>query len=345
MLGAVVVSSAGVPAPGVPAPARAAGVSGAPPVALASSTGPAPALSGSPLVGMATAPGGYWIASSSGGVFSFGARFYGSMGGVRLNAPVVGIAAVPGGGGYWEVASDGGVFSFGDARFYGSASYTPPAPAATHVIIPPDNPGDSIPPVPDYLTACSAGSTACNADALWATDAARMALEGLPPITLPATWATLSPGEQLFVLADIERVSRGLPPAVGMVASLDAEAEAAAAAGTDPVPGGSTLVAWGSNWALTFGGPLGANYGWMYDDGVGGGNGGCTWPGAPSCWMHRDNILGDWLASDPSGTLVMGSAQVGTGGGETSDAEILGVTSAVPTFVYTWAQAVAAGAS
>ena len=35
-------------------------------------------------------------------------------------APVVGMAATPGGGGYWLVGSDGGVFSFGDARFFGS---------------------------------------------------------------------------------------------------------------------------------------------------------------------------------------------------------------------------------
>jgi hypothetical protein len=64
---------------------------------------------------------GYWLAASDGGVFSFGnAAFYGSMGGVRLNNPVVGMAATPSGLGYWLVASDGGVFSFGDAAFYGS---------------------------------------------------------------------------------------------------------------------------------------------------------------------------------------------------------------------------------
>ena len=46
--------------------------------------------------------------------------FYGSMGGVRLNQPIVGMAATPTGHGYWLVARDGGIFSFGDARFYGS---------------------------------------------------------------------------------------------------------------------------------------------------------------------------------------------------------------------------------
>jgi hypothetical protein len=71
---------------------------------------------------------GYWLASSNGGVFSFGgAQFFGSAGNIALNKPIVGMAAAPDGGGYWLVASDGGVFTFGDARFYGSMGATPPA--------------------------------------------------------------------------------------------------------------------------------------------------------------------------------------------------------------------------
>ncbi|MCU1456024.1 MAG: Esterase [Actinomycetia bacterium] len=49
-----------------------------------------------------------------------GAPFFGSMGGTRLNAPIVGFASTPGGTGYWLVASDGGIFTFGDAKFFGS---------------------------------------------------------------------------------------------------------------------------------------------------------------------------------------------------------------------------------
>ena len=45
---------------------------------------------------------------------------HGSLLGVPLNQPIVGIAATPDQGGYWLVASDGGLFSFGDAKFYGS---------------------------------------------------------------------------------------------------------------------------------------------------------------------------------------------------------------------------------
>ncbi len=64
---------------------------------------------------------GYWQFSLDGGVFSFGdATFYGSMGGSKLNAPVVGLAPTPTGKGYWLVALDGGVFAFGDARYHGS---------------------------------------------------------------------------------------------------------------------------------------------------------------------------------------------------------------------------------
>ena len=67
-----------------------------------------------------TARGG-WVASSTGGVFTYGdAQFYGSMGGIKLNQPIVGMAATPTGHGYWLVARDGGIFAFGDARFAGS---------------------------------------------------------------------------------------------------------------------------------------------------------------------------------------------------------------------------------
>ena len=64
---------------------------------------------------------GYRFVASDGGIFSFGgAKFYGSMGGKHLNAPIGGMASTPDGMGYWFVASDGGIFSFGDAKFYGS---------------------------------------------------------------------------------------------------------------------------------------------------------------------------------------------------------------------------------
>jgi SpoIID/LytB domain protein len=65
--------------------------------------------------------GGYWMAAADGGIFSFGnATYHGSMGGRRLNEPIVGMAATSNHQGYWLVASDGGMFSFGDAKYRGS---------------------------------------------------------------------------------------------------------------------------------------------------------------------------------------------------------------------------------
>jgi N-acetylmuramoyl-L-alanine amidase len=69
--------------------------------------------------------GGYWLTSSDGGVFAFGAPFEGSAGALPLVEPVVGMAPTRDAGGYWLVASDGGVFAFGDAPFLGSMGGRP----------------------------------------------------------------------------------------------------------------------------------------------------------------------------------------------------------------------------
>ena len=64
---------------------------------------------------------GAWVADVNGSVYTFGdAPFAGSMGGKRLNRPIVGMSSTPSGQGYWLVATDGGIFSFGDAVFHGS---------------------------------------------------------------------------------------------------------------------------------------------------------------------------------------------------------------------------------
>jgi VCBS repeat protein/FG-GAP repeat protein len=64
---------------------------------------------------------GYRLVAADGGMFSFGDdQFFGSTGGMRLNQPIVGMAATPSDNGYWLVARDGGIFSFGDAKFHGS---------------------------------------------------------------------------------------------------------------------------------------------------------------------------------------------------------------------------------
>ena len=64
---------------------------------------------------------GYRLYAADGGVFDFhNAGFFGSMGGMHLNQPIVGASPTSLGLGYWLVASDGGIFSFGDAGYWGS---------------------------------------------------------------------------------------------------------------------------------------------------------------------------------------------------------------------------------
>ncbi len=67
---------------------------------------------------------GYQEVASDGGLFAFNTPFYGSMGGMHLNAPIVGMAVKPDDGGYYEVASDGGLFAF-HAPFQGSMGGKP----------------------------------------------------------------------------------------------------------------------------------------------------------------------------------------------------------------------------
>jgi hypothetical protein len=78
------------------------------------------------VVGMAPAGnGGYWLAGADGGVYAFNAPFFGSVGYLTLQGPVVAMASTPDHGGYWLAAMDGGVFAFGDAQFYGSMGGQP----------------------------------------------------------------------------------------------------------------------------------------------------------------------------------------------------------------------------
>jgi len=314
-----------------------------------------------PVTGMAVTPGGhgYWLVASDGGIFAFGdATFRGSMGGATLDAPVAGMAPTATGDGYWMVGTDGGIFAFGDAPFFGSlvasgpASPGPSSPGSAPATAT-GNPAVSIPPTPNFLGVCYPHTTSsvCTGEIVQATDAAR-AQEGLGPIHLPGNFAVLTPAEQLFVLTDIERVDRGLPPVVGLDPILSADAMGGALGNTDPtpsqLPAGMGLIAWGSNWSEN-GNPLGSNYYWMYDDGEGSGNIDCTASNTAGCWGHRENILGlsSYQATD-GGTLLMGAAEdvSATHGGWASDSELIVLASGpVSGLAYTWADAVAAGAS
>jgi hypothetical protein len=109
---------------------------------------------------------------------------------------------------------------------------------------------------------------------------------------------------------------------------------------------------------------LDADYSWMYNDGFGGPNFDCKTPKTAGCWGHRDNILGHYptatrFISGPWGSKVatvsrrkavpvMGAGWLqpnGTGHLEGNWTAIFAsVTGKTPPLVYTWKQALAAGA-
>jgi hypothetical protein len=94
------------------------------------------------VVKVTEAPGGYRLAASDGGVFTFGDNgFFGSTGGIKLNKPVVGTTATSDDKGYWLVASDGGVFTFGDAGFFGSTGNVKLNKPVVGIASTPDNKG------------------------------------------------------------------------------------------------------------------------------------------------------------------------------------------------------------
>ncbi|HEY2430331.1 MAG TPA: hypothetical protein VGI06_15430 [Acidimicrobiales bacterium] len=83
-----------------------------------------------------------WLAGLDGSVYPLGsAAMHGSMSGVHLDQPVVGMAATPDGQGYWLVASDGGIFAFGSAAFLGSMGGTPLALPIVGMAATPDGQG------------------------------------------------------------------------------------------------------------------------------------------------------------------------------------------------------------
>ncbi|MHB8458044.1 MAG: hypothetical protein ACYDBS_10215, partial [Acidimicrobiales bacterium] len=85
-------------------------------------------------VGIATdnATGGYWVATSTGNLYNFGAPFYGSR--TKGHAyPIVAVAALHSGRGYWMVTRSGYVFAFGAATNHGSKPGQPIVGIATAV--------------------------------------------------------------------------------------------------------------------------------------------------------------------------------------------------------------------
>jgi hypothetical protein len=66
------------------------------------------------------ATGGYRMVASDGGVFSFHAGFYGSLGGTALPSSITTMAASVDGNGYYLMSVKGAIYCFGNALFLGS---------------------------------------------------------------------------------------------------------------------------------------------------------------------------------------------------------------------------------
>jgi hypothetical protein len=226
-------------------------------------------------------------------------------------------------------------------------------------IVPPKNPSKSLRPSPFFLGSNDCrrvkDGAGCNTGALKAIARARKVLEKMAGMGFSLkAYEKLTAVEQLFVTANLERVSRGLTPAVVLTKSLDKVAQEGANTDLDPplnkvpdpLPGGGRFVGLGGNWAGGWDNALGSDYAWMYDDGLGSGNLDCKKGHTQGCWGHRDNILGRFNSKARCGgqrnELAMGAGHV-TKGKEFGDSEtelFAGVCGRTPTdVVMTWARA------
>ena len=186
-------------------------------------------------------------------------------------------------------------------------------------------------------------SPGCSALALRALEMGRHA-EGLAPLALPTNFARLSPAEQLFVLVNLERIARSVPPLVGLSSDLDLIAARAAARGADA---SATAVltslhasAMGATWAGGAPNATAATFGWIYDDGWSGSattNLDCTSAHSPECWGHRRVLLGA-ATGTACRRCVAGAAYSGDvrGQNEPSYEFVIARTSASVSLSFTW---------
>lgn len=129
----------------------------------------------------------------------------------------------------------------------------------------PDPPHSNIAPNPNFNVICKqigSDNPGCLAATAMAIDHTRKK-EGIGPLYLPMDWNALTGAEQLFVITDIERVSRDEQPIPGLVMQLNAAALRGTEGSTDPRLEGGTIS---SIWSRSEG-PLASDYDWMYFDG------------------------------------------------------------------------------
>ena len=200
-------------------------------------------------------------------------------------------------------------------------------------------------------------SSACMTAEIQATNRAHR-IERIPVLTLPRNFAALNANEQSLVMVDLERVSRGEVPVVGLSAAADVMAQRGSQLNEDPSLSNPHAIAgatggWTANWAAAVN-VLDANYSWMYVDGWAGKgytfNFECTSARARGCWGHRNDILAN--ASNlpcyaKTCSLIMGAGSVIDNWDKTFNSYsqlIVQVAGTMPPLIYTWKQAVAAGA-
>jgi hypothetical protein len=195
-----------------------------------------------------------------------------------------------------------------------SAALLPSASAAG--ILPPHNPARN----------CDARPVNALTVTIRSVDRCR-ARENVGRLKLPTNYHRLTVPQQMLVVVDLERVNRGLAPIVGLSRTLDSLAQQGANSETDPsFPGGGYDAA-GSVWAYGWN-IMGADVGWMYDDGWGrsGENLDCTSAHSSGCWAHRDIILmrghRDLVAG--GGATTIASGQLGVPPAHSYAFEILG---------------------
>jgi hypothetical protein len=127
---------------------------------------------------------GYVIADGQGDVVACGdAQFGGSLSGMVLSRPVIGVAADVRTGGYWLVSADGGVFSF-DAPFWGSAARLRLRQAVVSLLPTPDDAG--------YWLVAADGGVFAYGDARFAGSAAGLDLHA--PVVAAACGSTGTTG-------------------------------------------------------------------------------------------------------------------------------------------------------
>jgi len=198
---------------------------------------------------------------------------------------------------------------------------SPGASAAFAAGSPFANPASNL-PTPNGLSGAGSPCTpsggdrwaACNNILLAAINAAQVK-EHRRGFTLPTNFLKLSPAQQLFVWVNLERISRGVPPLVGLSPYLSAAAAAGAKEGRGPkfetsygpVEVAANVADGEYEWSAFEGGgssmPMagGLVFALMYQDGWGGPSFGpfgqtmnyaCKSPKAAGCWQDRDDLLG-----------------------------------------------------